>query len=608
MILRTQLSPAVRRLPVIVILLLAIAASRILRLHGMEMNIDEVWSIWQTFGTPRQILSWVPYDWPPLYYLVLGGWKELAGINPVVLRYFSVLVGLLGAASMYRLGLRMFAHGAALLITAVYAALGYAIFLSLVVRGYVVVYALFPFVMLLALRYFDRPTAARGGAVGVGLAVMFYTYFTSPVAFVVLGLYTLVMVRRAIWRWWLPVSVAFVLALPGIAAKLALVQSRSVATRTIKAPAFIPALKDLLVTTYMGNASTLWVGLFVLATALAISARRRLDRAQALFLLAWPALGAVILYLLNPVLGFFGPNYAWWIMIGLALWIGLGLSLLPERAHGFVLLLLVGVMFLPLPVTRYHRGVPRTPLIANFEWLRDHLMPDDVLILDPNLDVPWEAWDYFERVYFPDGLPYVSDPGTHSRVWYVTFDTQEDPQLKAAVGQGRVASIFVGPPGLLIRLYEGPPDFEGVLYDNGMRFHGAEVIQHGVLSQGPIVRREGQTVRLRLWWSADAAPLAADYSLSTAVVGGTGAIVAQFDGPPQVAGTPDDPRETSRWQPGRYYVEERTVTLPKTMDVGTHVLDLDLIVYQWWDNVRIQSPATDADGRLKLGTVYVKVW
>ncbi len=116
----------------------------------------------------------------------------------------------------------------------------------------------------------------------------------------------------------------------------------------------------------------------------------------------------------------------------------------------------------------------------------------------------------------------------------------------------------MGPPELLIRLYEGPPDFAGVLYDNGMRFHGAEVIQNGVLSQGPIARREGQTIRLRLWWSVDAAPLAADYSLSTVIVDDNGVIVAQFDGPPQVAGTPDDPRETSQWQPGRYYVEERT--------------------------------------------------
>ena len=46
-------------------LLLVVAASRIPRLNGMEMNIDEVWSIWQTLGTPRQVLAWVPYDWPP---------------------------------------------------------------------------------------------------------------------------------------------------------------------------------------------------------------------------------------------------------------------------------------------------------------------------------------------------------------------------------------------------------------------------------------------------------------------------------------------------------------------------------------------------------------
>ncbi len=365
----------------------------------------------------------MPYDWPPLYYLMMAGWRELVGINPVALRYFSVLVGLFGAASMYRLGLRMFSHGAALLIAAVYAALGFGIFLSLMVRAHIFVYALFPLVMLLTLRYFDRPTTVRGGAVGLGLAAMFYINFTSAIAFAALGLYTVVMFPAG----------DLALVAPGergICARAAdhhcqadpgRVHEHPPRARS-KCPRSFRDFKQLLVTMYMGNAPALWVGLFVLATALAILARRRLDRTQALFLIAWPVLGAVLLYVLNPLLGFFSPRYAWWIMIGLALWIGLGLSLMPPRGQSVALVLVGAIMFLPLPVTRYHEGVPRSPLILDFEWLRDHLMPNDVLILDPNLDVAPEAWDYFERVYFPHGLPVVREPGTYSRVWYATHD------------------------------------------------------------------------------------------------------------------------------------------------------------------------------------------
>ncbi len=46
-----------RHLLIVTVLLLIVAASRILRLNGLEMDIDEVWSIWQTLGTPRQVLA-----------------------------------------------------------------------------------------------------------------------------------------------------------------------------------------------------------------------------------------------------------------------------------------------------------------------------------------------------------------------------------------------------------------------------------------------------------------------------------------------------------------------------------------------------------------------
>ncbi|MDL1885970.1 hypothetical protein FBR01_20330, partial [Anaerolineae bacterium CFX8] len=59
-------------------LLLLIAASRIPRLHEPQMNQDEIWSVWQTLGSPAQIIRWTPYDWPPLYYLALGTWRGLA--------------------------------------------------------------------------------------------------------------------------------------------------------------------------------------------------------------------------------------------------------------------------------------------------------------------------------------------------------------------------------------------------------------------------------------------------------------------------------------------------------------------------------------------------
>ena len=97
---------------IITFVLLLIAASRLLRLHEFRLNPDEVWSVWQTFGTFDQILHWTPYDWPPLYYLTVGVWWRGTSLVPESLRLLSMLIFMLGAAFSYKIGQRLSGHGA----------------------------------------------------------------------------------------------------------------------------------------------------------------------------------------------------------------------------------------------------------------------------------------------------------------------------------------------------------------------------------------------------------------------------------------------------------------------------------------------------------------
>src|SRR5262245_51487407 len=46
-----------------VIICLVIVFSRLSRLPTLEMDNDEVWSVWQTSGTPLEIIAWTPFDW-----------------------------------------------------------------------------------------------------------------------------------------------------------------------------------------------------------------------------------------------------------------------------------------------------------------------------------------------------------------------------------------------------------------------------------------------------------------------------------------------------------------------------------------------------------------
>lgn len=58
----------------------------------------------------------------------------------------------------------------------------------------------------------------------------FYVYLPSVVGFFMLGLYTLIVYPRKIWRWWLPGIIALALAVPLILSKLDDVAVRFAAT------------------------------------------------------------------------------------------------------------------------------------------------------------------------------------------------------------------------------------------------------------------------------------------------------------------------------------------------------------------------------------------
>src|SRR5258708_25703042 len=549
------------RVLLVTALLLVIAASRISRLNTREMDVDEVWSIWQTLGTPAQIINWTPYDWTPASYLILGAWRMLVGLHPVVVELLSVYAYLIGVALFYRVARRLYGETAAIIGMLAFAALGYSIYLSIVVRGYIFALALLPLALWLALDYFERPRVWRGVALAVCLAAMFYIHLTNVFAIAMIGLFVTCLYPRKILRWLLPASLTAIFAIPGFLSRqgLAYSSSRICSVATVPVGPLPAALRHLF-EDYTGYAAAVWAILLGAASIIVVCTwyRQRCVPGRGLGLEIW-VLTPVGLYFLYPLTGTFIAKHYAWVMVGLALWIGYGasslLTLIPRdpvrlrRAlvgvYGLAAILALVLMFLPIP-KRYAIG--GAPLVANFDFLAKNIQAGDVVLIDPNCyTATTEEWDYFTRAYFPGGLPYVQNPTGYRRVWYVTKEGSRDPAIDAAVQQGRIARQFVGPWDFLFRLYEGPPDATGILFDNGLQFHGLEGLEGDSVLTGPLARREGETIHLRLWWSVDQ-PVKGDYSISTQVLlGKDKSLTGQFDGPPQITG---DPRETSRWTPG----------------------------------------------------------
>ncbi len=125
--------------------------------------------------------------------------------------------------------------------------------------------------------------------VAVLLALCLLVLYASPItvvsAFLILGLYTLVIYGRRVWRWWLPGVLAGPIALLDIASsKLRLTGSHS---GVLRPPLSIPLPQAMVeFFTYFTGVSVIpiiWLALLVVATGFALRNRNRAGRSRALY-------------------------------------------------------------------------------------------------------------------------------------------------------------------------------------------------------------------------------------------------------------------------------------------------------------------------------------
>lgn len=582
-------------------LLLLVALTRVPGLSTLQLDADEVWSVWQSVDGPAQIVLRTPYDWTPTYYLAMGGWTSLVGIHPLAVRMLPLLSFMLGVAFAYQAARALGGRKSGLVFAFLWAALGYQVFISTYVRGGAAAVVLLPLVLWLLLRYQQRPTWKRAVLAALPTAGIVHIYLNAPVALAFVFLFLAVLYGRRSLRLWKPVLLSGLLMLPALLPRLGLAVQRTNATQTLPSQGIAADFAGF-VSGVFGPSWGLWLALLIaILIAAAIAGRRRSFNGFFWAALVWFAAGPIVLYAANRWLGFFTPHYAWWVATTFGL---LASSVVQFVKPAWVLVMLAAtgaLMF--LPPERSQHIIPTPPVSAAFAWLQPRMGPGDVLVTDPACNCPPpEVWDYYRSVYFSNGLAQADEPGDARRVWYLTMNGREDPELKAGVQSGRIAGEFIGPWDFLLRLYEGPPDPAGIAFENGMRLHGVEILpNHGrALEQGVIVRREGEPLHMRLWWSADR-PLDRDYSVGLYALY-SGQVIAQDDGPPAPR---NGPAQTSAWEPGALYVEERTLNLPDSLWMGAY--DLALTVYDWQDPAPIPAEGYP-DGLVPVGSFRVMAW
>jgi hypothetical protein len=601
-----------RQLWLLTLILLLIAASRVIRINDFKLYNDEIWSIWQTMGTPQQIINWTSPTEHATYFLVLDAWKQLAGMDPFVLRYLSLLLCLPGVVFMYRAINRQHGYLAGITAALAYYAFAVSQFVSLQARSYIFAQIGLPLFLWLCLRYFDHPNWKRAVLLAFSVFLLYVGTITIMPALALLGVYLLIIYRWRIWKGIFPAVLGLLLIAPDLYFnKLLPVQEHSSVSRMYKLPPLPEAWFTFF--SYFTSAPPVWYALVIIGIGAVLFGGWRKSRSihlstqtlDLIYWFGWLLLVPLILYILDPKLGFFVPTrYGWWYVFGIAIFLGIALTRLPNLGRWFAVLIFVVLLFVPYRLNNY--GYIVTALGEDLKWLRDHLEANDALMIDKgeNLDCNFpEEWDYYTRLYFPNGLRFVDQPEGTRRLWYVESRDPASQKVEDDLAKTRVPGRFVGPPGCFFRLYEAPPDPVGVLYPNGMRFHGAEIMDGDKPYNGTPVMREGQPFKVRIWWSVDKqVPL--DYSVSLTL--SRVQVEGSWDSAPNIVFPENAPHETSQWQPGQIYVEERDLQIPYPYSRGG--LALNMIVYWFGDNQRLIAPGVEPDGNRFLKRIEIVAW
>lgn len=182
--------------PVIAALLLGFALF-VTNLDGVDLWADEGWTIAASAeSSPVDVVSeWVVPDvHPPLYFVALQTWRTVTGDTIFEMRYFSVMVSLLGIAFAYQAGRGIFSNRAGLLAALFYALHDLVLVQTQEVRHYSGQMTMVALTLWLYWRFYRLPSRKRGIAFVLAAAALMYTHYWG--AFIVLALGVQALITR----------------------------------------------------------------------------------------------------------------------------------------------------------------------------------------------------------------------------------------------------------------------------------------------------------------------------------------------------------------------------------------------------------------------------
>lgn len=532
----------------------------------------------------------------PLWWIQIWAWQRTAGLSEFAGRVNSILWSMLTLAIVYQLGYSWFRERRfGWFAIALLSVNSYWFIYALEIRMYALGMLLVALSMRLFQTWLHKQTWQSAVMYGLSAALLLYTHYYFAFIVIAQVIYFLVFHLR---KWYdiqhgIVVSVTALLTwLPGFIILIGQLAFISFAdSGGLNIPTKPTNLRTIL---ELANLST--NGLLWLYVILAMMGAIFLWRKRVFWLaIVWLIVSPMLVLHINLEATIYNVRYTSFFIPAIGLTIGISLAAIPlrrlsnrfgEALHTIILIAVCGVSLYNL--SEY---IPvRVPYRHIFADVSLNYEAGDVLFALPTYeDIYLE--DQYQR-YLPADLVNnrvysVDEATTHRRIWFTTplfleddtraiFNTLETTHRVYDVAEHSECSREYC---YIAQLMLAPPNEDATYFGDTIGFLGADV---GTITDNQLP--------VLLWWEVETTP-AADYSISLQLLREDGSLVTQVDR--QIDPPEEDIGEipTSQMQPDGNYIDWRVLELP--FDLANGDYQLQVVVYQWWDGVRLTTDNND---------------
>ncbi len=572
----------------IVAILLVGYAVLISGLLDTSLWADEGWTIAASAeANPLDTLTeWVAVDvHPPLFFINLNLWRRFTGDSLFELRYFSVVLSMLGIAMMYRVGWMLFGVRAGLLAALFYGLHDLVTVLTHEVRHYPQQMTFSILAVWMYARLWQKPTGGRGMAFAVAGAALLYTHYWGGLLLAGLGIHALMMTWRHNRRWWgmlfpfIGIGLLFLPWLPALYNQI-----------TLERPGGLPhALENsrqvysVLIYQLVGIPELFWVILAAVGAMGAFSTRRYSPSHQSVIPLLWAVLPPALSITINTVYPTLSFRSLAVVVPGVILLAAHGLA--QFRAREQVVMVLFAVLYALSTTSAGPIDRPDWPVIT--DYAAAHSTADDVILLENDTDEFSTAYyldqhpvpvDYAHseavRIHEPESYTAFLDEtlANHQGVWVLKLGwpplSDIRPELAARgfieSAPERDYGIYNDRPILLWRLDRIPQGEPITRFGDLLTLHRGDF------------RASADAVTVNMLWSAQAVP-ERDYTVSVFLRGtaDSGGTFRNVDSRPL-----EGESSTLTWTPEGFYFDSKIIP---TTDLPAGDYQVGVQVYSFTD-------------------------